>query len=77
VVYRDKDVFLLKSARQVLYAPFAIASEGLNEDDMEKHVSCSVDALALYGVDMVVKPDAEISSAIAKLFGLEDVAEDE
>jgi hypothetical protein len=77
VAYRDKDGFLLKNARQVLYAPFAIASEGLNEDDMEKHVSYSVNALALYGVDMVVKPDAEISSMIAKLFGLEDISGDE
>jgi hypothetical protein len=77
VVYGDKDGFLLKNARQVLFAPFAIASEGLNEDDMEKHVSCSVEALAIYGVDMVVKPDAEISSMLAKLFGLEDIAGNE
>jgi hypothetical protein len=68
---------LLTNARLVLYSPFAIASEGLNQCAMEKHVSGSVDQLAIYGLDTLIKPKAEISSAIAKLFGLEDVAEDE
>jgi hypothetical protein len=69
---------LLKAREVERYDPCAIATFGLDETDMESgRISKPMDEIILIGVDMIIKPDAEISSMIAKLFGLEDVAEDE